>query len=341
MTGRENHDGALLAEFATTGREAPFEELVRRHYPLVLGVCTRTLGLRHDAEDAAQAVFLALAHKANSLQGRDSIAGWLHHVARYVSQNALRLAALRREREREAGTMKQEATEQESTWARLSPFLDRELDALPEKYRLPLILHYMEGRTEEEAARDLKCKTSTLSMRLSRARELLRDRLSRRGVAVTGALLFALLAEKAASAAVPSTVVVSTAKAAALFAAGQAAGTGFISAQASALAEGGLKTMMWIKMKIAAAMAATVILAGSGGGLLAYHALGQERETVSGISTEQLPELLKLIKPQSGEAKWLEVPWEIDVWEARKRAAAEGKPIFFITGGGRNPFGDC
>lgn len=333
MSGRENSDGILLAEFAATGREEPFEELVRRHYPLVLGVCTRTLGLRQDAEDAAQAVFLALAHKAKSLQGRDSVAGWLHHAARYVSQNALRLAALRREREREAGTMKQEAVEQESAWARLSPVLDRELDALPEKYRLPVILHYMEGRSEEEAARDLNCKTSTLSMRLSRARELLRDRLSRRGVAVTGALLFALLAEKAASAAVSSTVVATTSKA--------AAGTGFLSAEVSALAKGGLKTMMWIKMKITAAVAATVILAGSGGGLLAYHALGQERETISGISPEQVPALLALIKPQPGEAKWLDVPWEIDVWDARKRAAAEGKPIFFITGGGRNPFGDC
>src|SRR5207248_4653019 len=130
-------DGRLLAEFTSTGSPAAFEELVRRYNTLVAGVCRRILRTPQDAEDVAQAVFLTLAHKAGALRDLPSVAGWLHHVARDLARNALKSASRQRRREREAGQMKQDDPPDETGWEELRPILDQELDALPEKYRVP------------------------------------------------------------------------------------------------------------------------------------------------------------------------------------------------------------
>ena len=144
-------DGLLLAEYALQGSSEAFEELVRRHSGLVAGVCRRIAP--RDAEDVAQAVFLTLAHKAKSLQGLSSVAGWLHHVARDLARNALKSATRQKVREREARLMRPDESRKEAGWEEIRPILDRELDGLPEKYRVPLLLHYLEGRTQDGTSR--------------------------------------------------------------------------------------------------------------------------------------------------------------------------------------------
>jgi RNA polymerase sigma factor (sigma-70 family) len=218
----ELHDGQLLAAFAQSGREALFEELVARHGTLVLNTCLRVLNQRADAEDATQAVFLALATKArdNALHARASLAGWLHTTALNTGLRARAALAARVRHEHNAAAVA-EATHMEhahataAEWQRVAPLLDGELDALPEKYRLPIVLHHLDEQPIERIAETLSCSIDTIKQRLSRGREMLRDRLGRRGVNIAGALLPVLLQNHAASATLPFTFASVLARAAA------------------------------------------------------------------------------------------------------------------------------
>jgi RNA polymerase sigma factor (sigma-70 family) len=183
-------DGQLLARFAQSGEQWPFEVLVRRHGSLVLGVCRTVLGgagALHDAEDAAQATFLTLARKSQSLGGYDSIAGWLYRVAWHIAKRTRSARELRSRRERDAATQRGahlSKVEQQGSADDGPPLLEAlhdELNKLPEKYRLPLILHHLEGWTEPEIAELLGCRVGTLSGRLSRGRQMLRERIGRHG----------------------------------------------------------------------------------------------------------------------------------------------------------------
>ena len=139
------------------------------------------------------------------------------------------------------------AAKSESTDTELRPLLHEELNRLPEKYRLPILLCYLQGKAHEEAARQLAWPIGTVKGRLARARELLRGRLTRRGVTLaTGALVTVLTPD-----AVPAALLHSTLKAAHLVAAGQAAIVGMVSAQAAALSQGVLRTMFWTRLTIA------------------------------------------------------------------------------------------
>ena len=199
-------DGQLLERFVARGQDGgqvAFEEVVRRHGSMVLGVCQRALGDAHAAEDAFQATFLVLALKARSVRKQDSLGPWLHGVAARVARRAVYLSRRRKETtlptDDLAGTSR---IDHESV--ELRSILDEELDRLPEKYRRPMVLCYLEGQTQDEAARVLGWTKGTVSGRLARAKELLRSRLTRRGLASTAAVLGAYLAPEAVSAAVPS-----------------------------------------------------------------------------------------------------------------------------------------
>jgi len=182
-------DRALLAAFASTRDEAAFAELVRRHGSLVLGVCRRVLGNDPAVDDAFQATFLLLARKAGNGGWRDSVAGWLHAAAWHVAQKARR-AAHRRSRfaaNADLATLPQCGSPDPlaaAAWSELSQVLDEELARLPERLRAPLVLCYLEGRTRDEAAARLGWSLGTLKQRLARARALLRNRLTRRGVSL-------------------------------------------------------------------------------------------------------------------------------------------------------------
>ena len=278
MTSVTRNDGELLSEFAATGKEAPFEELVGRHERLVFGVCYRVLGQTHDAEDAAQAVFLTLAHKARALRGRASVAGWLYNVAWHVAMRAREAAAVQQRHEQEAGKMAPSETESENEqqWAQLKPILDRELNALPEKYRLPLILHHLEGRSKEETAVLLGASSGTVSTWLDRGREKLKERLCRRGIVLSAALVATLLTKEAAAAAAPASFAAATAKAAALVTAGNIAAAGVVSAHVTALTQGAIKMIYLAKLKVAAAVLVATTVAGTGVGVVAYRAVAGE-----------------------------------------------------------------
>jgi RNA polymerase sigma factor (sigma-70 family) len=266
-------DGQLLERFLGGGDELAFAALVRRHGPLVLGVCRRVLRDRHAAEDAFQATFLILLRRARSLDRRGSVASWLYTVAYHV---ALRARADAARRPPPARPVPQPP---EAGWADLQPVLDEELGRLPESYRSVVVLCYLEGKTNVEAARLLGWPVGTVKGRLARARDLLRARLTRRGITLSAGLVGASLAESA-TAAVPAALLRTTLRTALPTAATAAPGGGAVST-AVTLAEGALRTMATTKLKTAAAL---LLL----GGLVAFGLVGgthpaqAQKQTVTG-----------------------------------------------------------
>jgi RNA polymerase sigma factor (sigma-70 family) len=242
-------DGQLLECFVSRRETAALETLVQRHAPMVWNVCRRMLHNHHDAEDAFQATFLVLVRKAASIKPRDMVGNWLYGVAHLTAMKARATTAKRRARERQVVDMPEPA-ETERDWGRdLYPILDQQLSRLPDKYRVAIVLCDLEGKTRKEAARHLGCPEGTLAARLARGRGMLAKRLAANGLAVSGGMLAGLLSEQAASAGVPASVMASTMKAVTLVAAGQTT-TGVISANAVALLEGVLKTMLLNKLKV-------------------------------------------------------------------------------------------
>src|SRR5437879_10110341 len=172
-------DSILLERFLTRRDEAAFEALVRRHGPMVLGVCRRVLSNPHDAEDAFQATFLVFVRKAASIAKRELLGNWLYGVA-YHTARAARSAAARR-RAKEAKAMPRQQPKEDNVWQELQPLLDQELSRLPEKYRVPIVLCDLEEKSRADVARQLGLPEGTLSSRLARGRALLAKRLTRRG----------------------------------------------------------------------------------------------------------------------------------------------------------------
>src|SRR5262245_34492604 len=195
-------DRELLWRFVEERDQAAFSALVRRHTPMVLGVCQRALSNRQDAEDACQATFLLLVKKANVERWQSSIANWLYAAARKVAANA-RIAAQRRAR-REGKAAQPEAVQpvDQISGRELLAMLDEELDRLPDRYREPLVLCCLEGLTRDEAASRLGIPLGTLKIRLERGRKRLGERLRLRGCAL-GAGLLALAVTSPAGAAPP------------------------------------------------------------------------------------------------------------------------------------------
>jgi RNA polymerase sigma factor (sigma-70 family) len=206
-------DGQLLERFALHSEEAAFTALVRRHGPLVLGVCRRILHNWHDAEDAFQATFLVLARKARSIAKQESVGSWLYQVAYRTALRARARSASRLRRERQATLPTVADPLAEVTGRELLGVLDEELHQLPERHRAPLVLCCLQGQTRDEAARQLGWSLRALKHRLEQGRELLRSRLARRGLTLPGALLAAGLAQGTARAAVSSKLAGTTVRA--------------------------------------------------------------------------------------------------------------------------------
>jgi RNA polymerase sigma factor (sigma-70 family) len=201
-------DRTLLERFTARHDEAAFSELVRRHGPLVQGVCRRLLGDIHAAEDAFQATFLLLATRAGSLRRPESVGCWLHGVARRVALRARVRADRLRRRERRADVKAvARPAAAELSWREVCAVLDDELARLPERYRAPLVLCYLEGRTRDEAAKQLGWSVTVLRGRLERGRDRLRQRLTRRGLGLEAALLVEAVAPVDVSAGVVEATV--------------------------------------------------------------------------------------------------------------------------------------
>jgi RNA polymerase sigma factor (sigma-70 family) len=265
-------DGQLLELFVSRREEAAYTALLRRHGPMVLGVCRRVLGHEQDAEDAFQATFLVLARKAGSIRGADSVASWLCRIAYRMAVAAQARAARQRVLERVAACTGRAESVSDPAVRELRLMLDEELNHLPRKYHAPLVLCYLEGKTHDEAARALRWPVGTLKGRLARGREMLRRRLTRRGLSFWSGLIAALFLEKTAGAAVPAALFDSTAAAAVLCMAG-AADAGIVSATVVALVEGGTKAMFLTQLKLVAAVVLAVGLLGTGVGLATHRML--------------------------------------------------------------------
>jgi RNA polymerase sigma factor (sigma-70 family) len=235
-------DGQLLGQFVARRDDAAFAALVHRHGPMVLAVCRRVLRHVQDAEDAFQAAFLVLARKAAVVADREAVAGWLHGVAYRAALGARASAVRRRARELQVEAMPHPVAPPEDDQRELLELLDRELARLPEKYRLPVVLCELEGRSRKEAARHLGLPEGTLSSRLATARRLLAARLCGRGAAVSAAALGAVFAEGARAACVPGRLLVSTVRVAG----------GPVPAGVAALTEGVMKSMLLTKLKATA-----------------------------------------------------------------------------------------
>jgi HlyD family secretion protein len=242
-------DGQLLRNFLTRGDQNAFELLLWRHGPMVLGVCRRLLANPHDAEDAFQATFLALVKKAGSITAGAALGSWLYRVACRVALR-LRAALARRARREQPGVEDMPAAASvDSPASDLRRVLDEEVNRLPARHRAAFVLCCLEGKSGAEAARELGCPPGTVSSRLTRAREQLRRRLARRGLAPSAAFAVALAGETGA-APVSAGLVRSTLEAARLLAAGKAAG-GALSEQALTLAEGVVRAMSLTRFKVA------------------------------------------------------------------------------------------
>jgi RNA polymerase sigma factor (sigma-70 family) len=262
----ERTDGQLLAEFMARRDAAAFEALVRRHGPMVLRVCQRVLHDPHDAEDAFQATFIVLLRKARAIAKSESLGSWLHGVAYRIALKAKASASRRHAHEKAVDeqalpTRPAGKPPAEATWQEVRQVLDEELSRLPEKYRGPLVLCYLEGKTNDQAAEQLGWSRGMVAGQLSRGRDLLRHRLARRGLVLTSLALGAVLTQNAAAAAVPPALIQATVQGTALLAAGQAVSGSLLSTSAGSFADSAISAMFWAKAKVCAmaVVAATAV----------------------------------------------------------------------------------
>jgi RNA polymerase sigma factor (sigma-70 family) len=253
-------DAALLQRFVTHRDDAAFAALVDRHGPMVLGVCRRVLQNRYDAEDAFQAAFVVLACKARSIARPDQLGSWLYRVAFRAALRARAAAAGRHEELVSPADSAAPVSPVGVEIAELRRVLDEEIDRLPEKFRVPVVLCYLEGQTNEDAARRLRCPTGTIASRLATARERLRTRLLRRGVTLTAGALAAALNTDTLAATVPSALAE---------AASRTAIQGIASQAAIILAKGVIRTMLLTRIRTVVTVLAIIGLTGGGAGFLA------------------------------------------------------------------------
>jgi RNA polymerase sigma factor (sigma-70 family) len=298
-------DQELLRHYVEARDEAAFTRLVERHGGLVLGVCRRVLGDAHEAEDAFQATFLVLACKAASIRKHESLTSWLSGVAFRLARKARHAAARRRAREAARAIMPFTDPTAETGHRDVHGVLDEELQRLPARYRAPLLLCCLEGKTREEAAEQLGWSEGAIKGNLQRGRQVLQQRLARRGVALSAAGMF----QMATPAQVSATLIQDTARAAVMFAArpgllGAATGT-----HAAALANGALRTMLLTRLALAATMLTGIL--GLGGSVILG---GGEPAAAEPTAVAQAP-------ARSEPA--------VDVQEARDRATppAEARPF--------------
>jgi len=260
----ESGDGPLLRQFAEHHDEGAFALLVQRHGPLVMRVCRQILNHADDADDAFQATFLILARKAGSIRSSEALSSWLYRVAYHVAGQAKARAAQRRTRERQVAVAPHADPADPSALSDVWPLLHEEVNHLPAKYRTPVVLCYLDGKTNEQAAQELGCPIGTLKIRLTRARDRLRDRLTRRGVVLSGGIAAVLTETGSATAALPVGLMDATIQAAVLTAAGEAALATSVSTQVTSLVEGVMRTMLLNRLKPLALGALLLAIVGSG-----------------------------------------------------------------------------
>jgi RNA polymerase sigma factor (sigma-70 family) len=327
-------DGQLLSAFVSSHDSVAFEAIVRRHGPMVLGVCRRVIGDPHAADDAFQAVFVVLVRRAAAVRPREQLANFLFGVAYRVALKARSQIARRRTRETQVAAMPEPAAPADLSaehWADLQPVLDAELAALPDYLRLPVVLCDLQGRTQREVAKQLNLPTTTLVNRLAAARRRLAARLSARGVSLAGGALAAVVSANAATAAVAPHLVASATRVG-LAAVGSGAGT--IPANVLQLSEGVVRMFVVSKLKLTttAVLAGLTLLAGAGVGM---------------VKADDKPAAAK-IRPDLNDREFLKrvcdslrgspaTPAEMGYFVADTDAAKRRKVVTWLTEGPKEP----
>ncbi|HXG08981.1 MAG TPA: RNA polymerase sigma factor [Gemmataceae bacterium] len=290
-------DLRLLERFVNQRDEAAFEALLRRHGPMVLGICRRLLPDPDDAEDAFQATFLVLLKKARSLARRELLANWLYGVAYRTALQARGRAARRRARQRPLPAEPEAESPEDPAGRDLRRLLDDEVSRLPWKYRVLVVACYLQGKTLEEAARSLGWPVGTVSGRLARARDLLRRRLTRRGAGPSAGLLAAVLSPDAAPA-VPPSLAASARQAATTLLAG-----GTVSTPAGVLMKGVLQAMFLTRLKTTVVVLLALGFLTSAAGAFTYAKLVARQE-----GGKKPPEARPAVEPQDKQARRPEPP---------------------------------
>ena len=342
-TGVDASDGQLLERFATLQDEAAFEILLQRHGPLVLSVCRRLLADDNDIDDAFQATFAVLVRRAAGLRREGSLGSWLYGVAYRIALKARSSAGRRRAREGQAMTNEPLAAVAEhdpprqATRRELAAVLDEEMNRLPEKYRAPLILCYLEGKTSEQAARELGCPVGSMSWRLEKGRELLRGRLGQRGLALSAAGLLAALGDNAACAAVPPGLAHATAASAVQLALGQAS-TAVLSAHAASFVDEVLRGFVVARLRFAAQLLVVLTLAG---GAAVYGYTRWHKEPAQPGVADWLADRVTELQPTADERKIDRIGWAPSIMDAQRLGRESGRPVFVFTHQGDIRTGRC
>jgi RNA polymerase sigma factor (sigma-70 family) len=296
-------DKELLERFIARRDGAAFRALICRHGPMIFRLCRRILQSEQDAEDAFQATFLVLATRPSCVRRKDSLGNWLYGVAQHLARKAKTNAARRRAREGQSSPAPAPDPFTEITVREAQEIFHQELGRLPEKYRAPVVLCCLEGLARDEAARQIGLPLSTLKSRLEGGRARLRARLVQRGLTLPGVLATVLVAEQAATAALPIELIDCTVKAATLSAAG-AATTSVVSAKVAALTEGMVKSMFLAKLLPVTTLllvACALGAAGAVGGSYQTQAAGQTEPP--GIVQPKADQAVKQVKGDPETAK--------------------------------------
>lgn len=294
-------DADLLARWTTLRDDAAFELLVRRHGPAVLATCRRLLTDANDADDAFQATFLVLARKAPSVRG-ELLGAWLHRVAFRVALR-MRSDRFKRTSRQESGMVEQvpAPSSTDSSWKELLSVLDEEVERLPTRHRVVFVLCCLEGKTGEEVGKILGCPPGTVSSRLTRARERIRERLTRRGF--VPAVVLAALAGESSAIPVPNALVESILRAAPSFAISTHIGP---PSRPTTIAEGVVKAMFVHKLKllpailIAGLLTIGAVLAGTGSKPSNTPAHPQPAANAAADEKEPTVPVVRVAKPQPG-----------------------------------------
>jgi RNA polymerase sigma factor (sigma-70 family) len=314
--GQHRTDRQLLDDYAVHGNEPAFAALVARHGPLVLRVCRRVLGHDHDAEDAFQATFLVLARHAGSIRKREALANWLYGVAQRTAMEAKRKAARRRAHE---ARLRPRTTPvaPSPTWDDVQAALHEEVRRLPGPFGAAFVLCVLEGKTVPAAAAELGVKEGTLSWRLARARQRLRQQLTRRGIDLSAVLAALAVAAGASEAAVPAALAGAAVAFGLSVAAGESAVAG-IPSHIAALAAGVTRAMFLTKAKLATALLLALGLVAAGASALAHQALASPPEAARPQANAKLPTPVKPPMPSEKDS----------VVDVRGRVLdPEGKPV--------------
>jgi len=260
--GGDATDQQLLERYAAEGDEDAFAALVRRHGPLVHGVCRRILGNSHDADDAFQATFLVLAKKAGTVVWRESIANWLYGVAYRTASRVRVQGASRSRHEQAAGSQRMPPDAEHAEARELRQLLDEELIRLPERYRMPVLLCCLHDQTINEAAQQLGWSFATVKNRVQRGRDMLRQRLQRRGIELSAGVLAAIVANGVGATVAPPLLGITV----------KSIIAGPVSEPVAALGKGVLQAMFREKLTRVAVAALILGLIGTGAAIPVYRA---------------------------------------------------------------------